>query len=72
MEDTEYKKTAVDLVRRYAALKLGNCPIDKAKKCAIMAVNEIIQEIMPDPIYSSMETDRMFFWKCVKNEIDKL
>lgn len=54
-------------------------PLSIAKKCAIIAVNEIIEAKPTNPLtggfielYSDMVDEALVFWKDVKAEIEKL
>lgn len=60
------KEKAIELVDKMA---FEVCKTD-AKKCAIIAVDEILAIFYDD--YQSMWISELNFWHCVKNEIQAL
>ena len=64
------KEKAKELVRKY--WDLGGIDVLEAKQCALIAVDEIIKEIDVFFLHRYDATDRYFYWKEVKQEIEKL
>lgn len=64
------KQKAKELVESMA-FSCRECDYEsKAKKCAIIAVDEILAIFYDD--YQSMWISELNFWHCVKNEIQAL
>jgi len=46
---------------------------EEAKKCALIAVNEIVNELIPSDFkYQQLYTDIRTYWEQVKEEINRL
>ena len=61
------KEKAIELVEKMALdWSCNECYNDWAKECALIAVDEMIEETV---MYPSL---RKIYWERVKNEIDKL
>ena len=70
------KETAEELVNKYLLATPVGFHIDDAKKCALIAVDEIIEELSGmwchyGNIESQIE-ERQIYWFEVKTEIEKL
>lgn len=66
------KEKAKQLVSNYRNELVDNEFINSgyaAKKCAIIAVDELIKE---QTMWQNGETDPVLFWQSVKSEIEKL
>jgi len=63
------KEKAIELVEKYAYHLWidGVCDYDNAKQCALIAVDEMIEESI-----GYLSVDRNKYWKEVKQEIEKL
>jgi hypothetical protein len=74
------KEKAEELVNKYKWLKLSNLglylDLEEAKKCALIAVNEIIKTLNYDirdiNVRGNILLDLIDYWREVKNEIEKL
>ena len=68
------KEKAIELVHKFCSTTEGfyksKKNIKNAKKCAIIAVDEILAIFYDD--YQSMWISELNFWHCVKNEIQAL
>jgi hypothetical protein len=64
------KEKAIELVEKYAYHLWidGVCDYDKAKQCALIAVDEILKMIDEDEI-DVWDRDILIHWKEVKQEI---
>jgi hypothetical protein len=63
------KEKAEQLVRKYRGTFFINMNLNDAKQCALIAVDEVIKEIL-NPIEFNLP--RLMFWKEVKKEIEAL
>ena len=65
------KSKAEELVEKYASIK-DNCnSFEYDKKCALIAVDEIIK-VLNNCIYTQNEETSGYYWQEVKQEIEKL
>jgi len=64
------KEKAVELVHKFG---MENQYYERAKQCALIAVDEIIESIPKEPsIYTVQRIGSIMFWVEVKQEIEKL
>lgn len=63
------KEKAKELVNKYLQVYDGR--VDKAKQCALIAVDEIINNSL-EYMGCKHEDGEIIYWKQVKNEIEKL
>ena len=70
----EPKLKAIELVHRYDLLQtyVEDFSYDEAKQCALIAVDEILNEFPSQCPKESYEMERHLFWQEVKQEIEKL
>jgi hypothetical protein len=64
------KEKAEELVNKYLAIQFGDFPTTDAKQCALIAVDEIINDYNTFP--NSFKNKHTSYWEEVKNEIEKL
>jgi hypothetical protein len=64
------REKAVELVHKFG---MENQYYERAKQCALIAVDEIIESIPKEPsIYTVQRIGSIMFWIEVKQEIEKL
>jgi hypothetical protein len=64
------REKAVELVHKFG---MENQYYERAKQCALIAVDEIIESIPKEPsIYTVQSISSIMFWFEVKQEIEKL
>ena len=63
------KAKAQELVVKYLAIQFGDFPTTDAKKCALIAVDEILTRMIGSRAYSFNEK---LFWSEVKSELQSL
>ena len=64
------REKAVELVHKFG---MENQYYERAKQCALIAVDEIIESIPKEPsIYTVQSIGSIMFWFEVKKEIEKL
>jgi len=64
------REKAVELVHKFG---MENQYYERAKQCALIAVDEIIESIPKEPsIYTVQRIGSIMFWLEVKQEIEKL
>ena len=64
------REKAVELVHKFG---MENQYFERAKQCALIAVDEIIESIPKEPsIYTVQRIGSIMFWIEVKQEIEKL
>jgi hypothetical protein len=69
------KEKAIELVNKFTdpvRWKLGQENVgQRAKECALIAVDEIIQEVI-ESANNEIKSTRVIYWQKVKQEINKL
>ena len=64
------KEKALELVSKMCLLDCRDENITIAKQCALICVDEMLKEILSTP--NVYELDTYYYWKEVKQEINKL
>ena len=63
------KEKAKELVNKFSDLEDGEMYIGKAKQCALIAVDEVLNNIL---VRDARPDERTEFWQEVKKEIENL
>ena len=63
------KEKAEELVDKFTDVEDGEMYIGKAKQCALIAVDEMLDELSNEDLYKK---SNYIFWQEVKQEIEKL
>jgi hypothetical protein len=66
------KEKAEELVNKFTDVEDGEMYIGKAKECALIAVDEILDEFPSQCPSDSYEMERHLYWQEVKQEIESL
>ena len=66
------KEKAEELINKYILNTPVGFHFDDAKRCSLIAVDEILKEVDDYFLHQHCATDRYFFWKEVKQEIEKI
>jgi hypothetical protein len=65
------KEKAIELTDSFYVLLDGNVTFEQVKQCALIAVEEILDEIQPFELAWEYQS-KIEFWQEVKQEIEKL
>ena len=66
------REKAQELVVKYLAIQFGDFPTTDAKKCALIAVDEIINSYIQEKNNGYIVSEKIIsYWEEVKQEIEK-